>query len=101
LARWGFVEFEAALKRLTENYPPLKAVEELTQILDHLVGWDTGGKDRGALIHQVREHINLFLDRVNGGSGCSRDAASARKLKQPEETNQMLVVDARGFLPEG
>jgi glutamate synthase domain-containing protein 3 len=102
LARWGFVEFEAALKRLTENYPPLKAVEELTQILDHLVGWDTGGKDRGALIHQVREHINLFLDRVNGGSGMFRvTAASARKLKQPEETNQMLVVDAQGFLPEG
>ena len=47
LARWGFVEYEAALKRLTKNLPPLKAVEELTQILDHLAGWDIGGKDRG------------------------------------------------------
>jgi hypothetical protein len=86
LPLWGFVEFEAALKRLTENFPPLKAVEELTQILDHLAGWDTGGKDRGALIHIVREHINSFLDHVNGGNGMYRvTVESARKLKQPED----------------
>jgi glutamate synthase domain-containing protein 2/glutamate synthase domain-containing protein 3 len=102
LSQWGFVEFEAALKEVTENSPPLQAAEELTQIHDHLAGWETGGKDRGALIHTVREHVNSLLDRVNGGSGMLRVTVSnTGKLKQPEDTDQVLVVDGRGFRPEG
>ncbi len=31
LPRWRFAEFEAALKGVTKNFPPLQAVEELTQ----------------------------------------------------------------------
>jgi glutamate synthase domain-containing protein 2/FAD/FMN-containing dehydrogenase/glutamate synthase domain-containing protein 3/ferredoxin/glutamate synthase domain-containing protein 1 len=102
LAKLNFGEFEASLHRLTEDAPPLKAVEELTQIHDHLAGWDTGEKDRGALIHTVREHVNSLLDRVNGGSGMFRVTASeAAKMRQPENKDQVLVVDARGFQPEG
>jgi glutamate synthase domain-containing protein 3 len=98
----GFASFEASLKRLTVDFPPLEALEELTQIHDHLVGWNTGGKDRGALTHIAREHINALLDHTNGGSGILRmTVADARQLKEPEESNQVLVVDARGFRPEG
>src|SRR4030042_4164309 len=68
----NFGEFKAALERLTKDVPPLKAVEELTQIHDHLAGWNTGGKDRGALTHIAREHINAVLDHTNGGSGGPR-----------------------------
>jgi hypothetical protein len=102
LARLSFGEFEASLNRLTEDASPLKALEELTQIHDRLAGWNTGEKDRGSLIHTVREHVNSLLDRANGGSGMFRVTASdTSKLKQPEDRNQVLVVDARGFLPEG
>jgi glutamate synthase domain-containing protein 3 len=102
LPKEGFAEFEASLKRLSKDLPPLKALEELTQIHDHLAGSHTGGKDRGALTHIVREHINALLDQTNGGSGMLRvTVADARKLQQPEESNQVLVVDARGFRPEG
>jgi glutamate synthase domain-containing protein 3 len=102
LPRWKFSECEAALKRMTKNFPPVQAVEELTKIHDHLAGWDTGPKDRGALIHMVREHIDLFLDRVDGGNGmCRVTLNEAQKLKQPKDTKQVLVVDARGFRPEG
>jgi glutamate synthase domain-containing protein 3 len=67
-----------------------------------LTGWDTGAKDRGALIHIVRKHIDSFLDRVNGGKGMFRvTIADTGKLKQPEDTKQVLVVDGRGFRPEG
>ena len=87
---------------MTEDVPPLKALKELTQIHDHLAGWNTGGKDRGALTHIVREHIHALLDHTNGGNGMLRmTVADARKLKQPEESNRVLVVDARGFRPEG
>src|SRR4030042_4569349 len=102
LPRWKFHEFEAALKGVTENFSPAQAVEQLTQIHDQLIGWDTGAKDRGALIHIVLNHIDSFLDSMNGGKGMFRvTSADAGKLKQPEDMKQVLGVDARGFRPEG
>jgi glutamate synthase domain-containing protein 2/FAD/FMN-containing dehydrogenase/glutamate synthase domain-containing protein 3/ferredoxin/glutamate synthase domain-containing protein 1 len=113
LPRWKFSECEAALKGMIESLPPLQGVEELTRIHDHLAGLDTGTKDRGALIHMVRNRIDLLLDRVNGlqpggasgpegGNGMHRvNLEDAGKLKQPEDAKQVLVVDGRGFQPEG
>jgi glutamate synthase domain-containing protein 3 len=102
LPRWKFSEFESALKKMVKNFPPLKAVEELTQIHDHMAGWPTGGKDRGALIHSVREQINSFLDHRNGRNGMVRiTVENAKKCEPPEDSKQVLVVDARGFKPEG
>jgi glutamate synthase domain-containing protein 3 len=87
---------------MTKNLPPVEALEELTKIHDRLAGWDTGGKDRGALIHTVREHIDSLLDRVNDGDGMHRvTMEDAARLKQPQDAKQALVVDARGFQPEG
>jgi glutamate synthase domain-containing protein 2/FAD/FMN-containing dehydrogenase/glutamate synthase domain-containing protein 3/glutamate synthase domain-containing protein 1/ferredoxin len=102
LPRWKFSDFEGALKELAKDLPPVQALDELSKIHDHLPGWDTGDKDRGALIHIIREHINAFLDRVDGGKQMTRvTLAEAERLKPPEETKQVLVVDARGFRPEG
>ncbi len=102
LSQWKFPEFEATLSRVRENFPPLQAAEELTRIHDHLAGWKTGEKDRGGLIHIVRKHINSLLDRVNGGDGMFRvTVADTGKLKPPEDPKRALVVDARGFRPEG
>jgi len=102
LPRWKFSDFERVLEQVTKNSPPIQALEELTKIHDRLAGWDTGGKDRGSLIHITREKINAFLDRVDGGNEMFRvTLAQAGKLKPPEETRQVLVVDARGFRPEG
>jgi glutamate synthase domain-containing protein 2/FAD/FMN-containing dehydrogenase/glutamate synthase domain-containing protein 3/ferredoxin/glutamate synthase domain-containing protein 1 len=102
LPRWKFSDFERVLKQVTKNSASVQALEELTKIHDHLAGWDTGSKDRGALIHMVREQIDLFLDRVDGGNGmCHVTLNGAEKLKQPENEKQALVVDARGFRAEG
>jgi glutamate synthase domain-containing protein 3 len=102
LPGWKFSECEAALKRMEKNLSPVQAVEDLTKIHDRLAGWDTGGKDRGALFHMVRDQIDLFLDRVDGENGmCRVTLNEAEKLKQPKDMNQALVVDARGFRPEG
>ena len=82
LPRWKFAEFEAALKGVTENFPPVQAVEELTQIHDHLTGWDTGGKDRGALIHIVRDHIDSLLGSCEWWKrNVPRDPCGCRKVK--------------------
>jgi len=102
LLQWRFAEFDAALKEVTKIYLPLKSLEELSKINDQLAGWNTGGKDRGALMHIVRNHIDSVLDHVKDENGMFRvTLENVRKLKQPEDSKQMLVVDARGFKPEG
>jgi glutamate synthase domain-containing protein 2/FAD/FMN-containing dehydrogenase/ferredoxin/glutamate synthase domain-containing protein 3 len=99
---WGFNQFGKALEGITKNLPVGKAIEELTRICDYLPGWETGSKDRGTLLHWVHEQINSLLDHVNGKNGMIRvTRENAGKLTQPENREQVLVVDARGFKPEG
>jgi glutamate synthase domain-containing protein 3 len=102
LPRLGFPEFRGALEAISRTLPLPKAVKELTHISDYLPGWDTGKKDRGALIHHLREHINGTLDRVNGNGEMVRvTLETAPRLEKPPAPDQTLVVDARGFRPEG
>ena len=102
LPRWDFGTIKAALDRMTESFPPRKRVEELTKIYDHLPGWDTGSKDRGAVAHLLKERIDFVLDRVEESQEWVRiTSADAGKLAQPRHKDQILVVDARGFRAEG
>ena len=102
LPRWEFSDFRKALGVVAKNFPARRSVEELTKIHDCLAGWNIGNKDRGALIHIVREHINEVLDSLDGGNGMVRVTVdSAAKLEKPIDAGQVLVVDARGFRPEG
>jgi glutamate synthase domain-containing protein 2/FAD/FMN-containing dehydrogenase/ferredoxin len=102
LPRWGFGEFKSALDKISEDLPSLQAVEEFTRIHDRLSGWETGEKDRGALLYMVREQINRVLDRQNTQDGIFHATlANAGKLEKPGRKERVLVVDARGFLPEG
>jgi glutamate synthase domain-containing protein 2/FAD/FMN-containing dehydrogenase/glutamate synthase domain-containing protein 3/ferredoxin/glutamate synthase domain-containing protein 1 len=102
LPLWGFGEFKTVLGGVSKNFPVVQAVEELTRIYNRLPGWDTGNKDRGALLHIVRDQIDEVLDRLNGENGMVRvTVANAGKLDSPEKPEELLVVDARGFRPEG
>jgi glutamate synthase domain-containing protein 2/ferredoxin len=109
LPRWGFHEFKNALRDLTRTLPVQQAIEELTRIYDHLPGWEIGSKDRGVLLHTAHEEINSLLDRVpplldplRGKNGMVRVAfKDAWELAKPENIHQALVVDARGFRPDG
>jgi glutamate synthase domain-containing protein 2/FAD/FMN-containing dehydrogenase/ferredoxin/glutamate synthase domain-containing protein 3 len=102
LPRWGFGEFKKALEAVTHTFPALRAVDVLAQIHDYLPGWKVGSKDRGVLFHILREHINTLLDQVNGQNGMVRvTLENAARLDPPGNEIQTLVVDARGFKPEG
>jgi glutamate synthase domain-containing protein 3/glutamate synthase domain-containing protein 1 len=102
LPRWEFSDYRKALEYVAKNFPTRRSVEELTKIHDCLAGWNIGNKDRGALIHIVREHINEVLDSLDGGNGMVRVTVdSAAKLEKPADAAEVLVVDARGFRPEG
>ena len=106
LPRWSFGEFKKALDQLSDSLPAMEAVRKITQLNDHLPGWDTGGKDRGALFHILRNHINSALDRFatsqkNGNGALHVTLAQAGRLEQPDRQDQTLILDARGFRPEG
>jgi len=102
LPQWGFGEFKKELDKISENFPSQQVIEELARIHDHLPGWDTGNKDRGALIHIVRDQIDSCLDRGKEKDGMSRVTISnAKTLNPPKDPAQVLVVDAKGFQPEG
>jgi hypothetical protein len=109
LPRWGFHEFKNALGDLTKTLPFQQAIEELTRVYDHLPGWEIGSKDRGVLLHTAHEEINSLLDRVpslldpmRSENGMVRVTfKDAWGLAKPENIHQPLVVDARGFQPDG
>ena len=102
LPRWGFHEFNSALEDITRILPAPQAIEELTRVYDHLPGWDIGSKDRGVLLHLVHERINSLLDHTDGENELFRvTLKDACTLPQPENIHQVLVVDARGFRPDG
>lgn len=102
LPRWSFSEFQSALRQLAQDFPPCRAVIEMTRIYDHLAGWETQGKDRGALSYLLREHIHQILDGLSGNGDLRRITFdTAADLQAPQRPGQVLVVDARGFRPEG
>ncbi len=102
LPKWGYGQFIKALRQIPEGRSHLKAMEEFTNIHDQMAGWDTGGKDRGGLIHLIREEIDSFLDGIGDDGEMVRVTInSLRRLRPPEDRQQVLVVDARGFKPEG
>lgn len=100
--RWDFRECKKALNKIVEGLPSLRAVEVLTSTYDRLPAMEVGGKDRGGLLYLVREKIYQVLDHVNGEEGMFRvTLGTAGKLRKPKKREEVLVVDARGFLPEG
>ncbi len=102
LPLWNFDQFTRALEEVANSLPPLQALQELARIHDHLPAWNTGKKDRGALIHLVSQQIDAFLDQLTHRNGMVRITLSeAKDIKPPESHDQTMVVDARGFRPEG
>jgi glutamate synthase domain-containing protein 2/FAD/FMN-containing dehydrogenase/glutamate synthase domain-containing protein 3/ferredoxin len=102
LPRWEFSDFRKAVDYIAKNFPTRRSVETLTKIHDCLAGWNIGNKDRGALIHIAREHIDEVLDGLGGGNGMILVTVdNAAKIENPIDAGQVLVVDARGFRPEG
>ncbi len=102
LPRWSFSEFQSALGQLAKDFPPARVISEMTRIHDYLPGWDTGGKDRGALTHLLGEHLNQTLDGLNGDRDLRRiTLETAGRLESPRNPGEILAVDGRGFRPEG
>ncbi len=82
-----------------------RALDLLTRLND--CRYDCGGMKRSAVLQIVREGINRLLDTVlsiadsTGGRFKRVEWDTRAELRDPKETESVLVVCARGFPPEG
>jgi glutamate synthase domain-containing protein 1/glutamate synthase domain-containing protein 3 len=110
ITRWGLAqvawllgEVERLAGRSDKNRTT--ALEFLTLLNNRR--YDCGGMRRSAVLHMVRETITKLLDGVaalgNGSTGrlARITLGTIGDLRAPKEGEEILVVDAHGFPPEG
>ncbi len=103
LPTWGYEE-AWALTQALEAWPLARAVEALTLLLDR--PYDPGGLKRSGLRAIWQEALDRRLDRVPllteaSGPAVRIDFARREALRPPAPGEEVLVVDASAFPPEG
>jgi glutamate synthase domain-containing protein 1/glutamate synthase domain-containing protein 3 len=111
LPQWTFDEFRSACRQIAdaakEPSRTATAIEALTLLNDRR--YSTGAKRRSHLLHVVHTELNrLFgsLPRIgakDAAKGAYRliDFETRDHLRQPQENETTLVIDAARFAPEG
>ena len=111
LPQWTFDEFRSACRQVAdaakEPSRTATAIEALTLLNDRR--YSTGAKRRSHLLHVVHTELNrLFgsLPRIgakDAAKGAYRliDFETRDNLRQPQENETTLVIDAARFAPEG
>ena len=111
LPQWTFDEFRSACRQIAdaakEPSRTATAIEALTLLNDRR--YSTGAKRRSHLLHVVHTELNrLFASLPNIGAkdaakGAYRliDFETRDHLRQPQENETTLVIDAAHFAPEG
>jgi glutamate synthase domain-containing protein 1/glutamate synthase domain-containing protein 3 len=111
LPQWTFDEFRSACRQVSdaakEPSRTATAIEALTLLNDRR--YSTGAKRRSHLLHVVHIELNRLLGnlpRIGGkdvAKGAYRliDFETRDHLRQPQENETTLVIDAARFAPEG
>ena len=111
LPQWTFDEFRSACRQIADSAKEpsrtATAIEALTLLNDRR--YSTGAKRRSHLLHVVHTELNrLFASLPNIGvkdaaKGAYRliDFETRDHLRQPQENETTLVIDAARFAPEG
>jgi glutamate synthase domain-containing protein 1/glutamate synthase domain-containing protein 3 len=109
LPAWSFTGFQAACETIKllakEPEKTAVAIEVLTWLNDRR--YATGTKKRKCILLVVREALHqLFgslpgLDEPAGSAYCLIDYASRELLREPRHGETTLVINTRGFPPEG
>jgi glutamate synthase domain-containing protein 1/glutamate synthase domain-containing protein 3 len=107
---WDYTELyhlvQALVKRAkSSDEDKAKAIDVLAHLNDHR--FSTGDKKRSSVLHTTRESLTEIFDsspKLNDNSaGRYRqiDWSSRHSLRPPQGNEAVLVLDARGFPPEG
>jgi glutamate synthase domain-containing protein 3 len=111
LPKWTFDEFRGACRQITNQAKDpsrtATAIEIFTLLNDRR--YSTGSKKRSHVLHVIHSELSRLLGNLpNLGSkdsykGAYRliDFATRGNLRQPQENETTLVIDAANFAPEG
>ncbi|MBF8268030.1 MAG: putative glutamate synthase, alpha subunit, C-terminal region [Dehalococcoidia bacterium] len=110
LPHWSFASLmrlcqELEVRASSSDDLKSKAIEVLTYLNDRLIS--TGGKKRSSVLLAVRDSLSRIfsaspgLDESAGGIYRHIDWSTRDTLRPPRDGEGLLVVNARGFPPEG
>ena len=110
MAKWDYADLRRFCSELTarsgkSDADKVKAIDVLTLLNDR--HYPTGDKKRSAVLHTVRQCLEeIFAGSPKlGDTGSSRYRYIDRRLQipisAPDDSEQVLVVNAREFEPEG
>jgi glutamate synthase domain-containing protein 1/glutamate synthase domain-containing protein 3 len=111
IPQWTFDEFRRACRQITNQAKDASrtatAIEVFTLLNDRR--YSTGSKKRSHVLHVIHTELSRLLGSLpNLGSkdsykGAYRliDFATRGSLRQPQENETTLVIDAANFAPEG
>ncbi len=108
--RWALNEIADQSTKLFREKSELAAecadvvVDILTYFVDHLRSMDTGEKAKGSLLDIARTMLYEYFDRLSdldSGRWVKITAAQPEINKPSGDRQQILLIDATGFTPEG
>jgi glutamate synthase domain-containing protein 3 len=110
IINWDYNAFSWCCQKLVEkasenDKEKVKVIEIFSSLIDYR--YDTGNKKRSSVLQIIDEHLHKLL-RTNplcGTNGTSHynliDYATRDKLTPPRNPEQVLIIHARDFPPEG
>ncbi|MEE9504034.1 MAG: glutamate synthase, partial [Thermodesulfobacteriota bacterium] len=110
IINWDYNAFGWCCQKLAEkasenDKEKIKVIEIFSSLIDYR--YDTGNKKRSSVLQIIDEHLHKLL-RINplcGTNGTSHynliDYATRDKLTPPRNPEQVLIIHARDFPPEG
>ena len=101
---WDYAGFKGALNALVEgtntDVSRKRAIQMLTSLIDHR--YPTGKMRRSSLISLCDEALNQVFDCIGESPSHLYEPVSAdRPLPEAARPDQIAVINARGFKPEG
>ena len=110
ITNWNYNTFVWCCQKLVEkssksDKEKIKVIELFTSLIDYR--YDTGNKKRSSILQILEEHLYeiLHANPLCGTNGTSHfhviDYATRDKLTPPHNPEQVLIIHARDFSPEG
>jgi glutamate synthase domain-containing protein 1/glutamate synthase domain-containing protein 3 len=101
---WDYGDFQNALYALEQDANSDVGRQRSIQVLTNLINrlYPTGKMRRSSLVALCDEALNLVFERTGDiPSEMYKFVSSDRPLPKPHQPDQVAVIDARGYKPEG
>jgi glutamate synthase domain-containing protein 1/glutamate synthase domain-containing protein 3 len=101
---WDYMEFKDALTALVRDASTDVGRKRAIQVLTHLIDrrYPTGSMRRSSLVSICDEALNQIFDCIKESpSKLYKSISADQPLPESAEPDQVAVIDARGYKPEG